>query len=175
MVEGQSMDTPDHAVAAADSARAMLRHTLATLAYRAGKVVRDAPAAFADLLVAPATRTPVAILSHMADLIEWGLSMAQGHSTWREDSPDSWDAEVERFFAALTAFDQHLAGDVRIEPRWIGPLFQGPVADALTHTGQLAMLRRLAGSPVRGENYARAEIIIGNVSIVQPAPRLEFD
>ena len=151
----------------------MLRHTVATLAYRAGKAVRDAPPPFASFAVAPGSRTPAQILAHMGDLFDWALGLARGHHTWHDSPPLPWDREVTRFFAALEAFDAYLASDDTLG--WpIERLFQGPIADALTHTGQLTMLRRLAGSPVKAENYAKATISAGTVGIAQPAPRVEF-
>jgi hypothetical protein len=152
----------------------MLRHTVATLAYRAGKAVRDAPPHFAAFAVAPGSRTPAQILAHMGDLFDWALLMAKGKHMWRDSTPLAWDREVARFFAALAAFDAHLASDEQLGSS-IERLLQGPVADALTHTGQLTMLRRLAGSPVKGENYAKAAIDAGTVGLMQAAPRVEFD
>lgn len=154
--------------------REILRHTVATLAYRAGKAVRQAPPHFAAFAVAPGSRTPGQILAHMGDLFDWALSMAKGTQTWRDSTPLLWDQEVARFFAALGAFDAYLGSDEPLGPP-IERLFQGPVADALTHTGQLTMLRRLAGSPVKAENYAKASITIGTVGVSQAAPKAEFD
>jgi hypothetical protein len=169
MVNGRM--TPDRP---ADPQRVLLRHTLATLAYRAGKVLRDAPHDFAQFRAGPDTRTPHQILTHMGDLFDWALAMAQGEWRWRAAAPLPWPDEVARFFAAVTALDDHLAG-----PEPLGHpveiLFQGPVADALTHTGQLAMLRRMAGAPIRGESYARADIAVGRTGIDQSASRVEFD
>ena len=109
----------------------------------------------------------------MGDLFDWALAMAQGHHTWRESPPLEWEREVARFFSALGAFDAYLASDAPLG--WtVERLFQGPVADALTHTGQLTMLRGQAGAPVKGENYAKAEIAVGAVGIMQAAPRVEF-
>lgn len=156
-----------------DPLRALLRHTVATLAYRAGKTVRDAPPEFATFVVTPGSRTPAQILAHMGDLFEWALSMARGAQRWHDTPPQPWPAECDRFFATLGAFDDYLAGDAPLGTS-LERLFQGPIADALTHTGQLAMLRRIAGSPMRGENYARAEIASGRVGADQPAPRAEF-
>jgi hypothetical protein len=154
--------------------REMLRHAVATLAYRAGKAVRDAPPHVAAFAVAPGSRTPAQILAHMGDLVDWALSMAKGEQAWRDSTPLAWDREVARFFATLEAFDSYLASDEQLG--WsIERLFQGPIADALTHTGQLTMLRRLAGSPVKGENYAKATIEAGTVGLAQAAPRVEFD
>lgn len=153
--------------------RELLRHTVATLAYRAGKALRDAPSSFATFAVSPGSRTPGQILAHMGDLFDWALSMAQGAQKWQDSPTQSWDADCERFFRALAAFDEYLAGDAPLGTT-IERLFQGPVADALTHTGQIGMLRRIAGAPVRGENYARAEIIRGRVGAEQAAPNAEF-
>jgi hypothetical protein len=100
--------------------------------------------------------------------------MAKGKQTWRDSTPLVWDHEVTRFFAALEAFDAFLGSDQPLSLP-VERLFQGPVADALTHTGQLTMLRRLAGSPIKAENYAKASIAAGTVGVSQPAPRVEFD
>jgi hypothetical protein len=157
-----------------DPARQLLRHTVATLAYRGGKVVRNAPANFADFRCGDSSRTPVQILAHIGDLLDWALSLAVGTQAWHNSTPLPWDQEVERFFAALKGFDDYLAGaeTVHESPE---KLFQGPVADALTHVGQIAMLRRMAGAPVRGENYHRADIAAGRVGREQAAPKREFE
>lgn len=156
--------------------RESLRHAVATLAYRAAKTLRGAPPSFADFAPAPGANTPVRLVAHMGDLFDWALRMARGGKEWTTATPQSWDAECARFFAALRAFDDFLASD---EPLGYAAarLFQGPVADALTHTGQLAMLRRLHGSPMKGESYNRADVAIGRVGPEQtPAdPRFEFD
>jgi hypothetical protein len=154
-------------------ARALLRHTLATLAYRGGKVLRDAPPHFAAYPVATGSRTPARILAHVGDLLDWALSAARGEHRWQDSTPLDWDLEVARFYAALERLDAYLASD---EPLGMSAetIFQGPIADALTHVGQLAMLRRLAGSPVRGENYANANIVVGRVGMDQTPPRAEF-
>ncbi len=152
----------------------MLRHTVATVAYRGGKALRGAPASFADFRIGQTTRTPAQILAHLGDLFDWALSMAQGREAWHDSRPLSWEKEVDRFFASLRSFDEFLASNARLT---VGAdkLFQGPVADALTHIGQIAMLRRLADAPVRGENYFRADIRTGRVGISQSDPVREFD
>ena len=151
----------------------MLRHTLATLAYRAGKVLRDAPNGFGDFRQEAGSRSAAEILAHMGDLMDWAVSIAQGQQAWKDSPPLRWDAEVERFFAGLARFDACVAAMDPSDP--LGPrLFQGPVADALTHVGQLAMMRRMAGAPIRGENYFKAEITPGRVGIDQSAPKREF-
>jgi hypothetical protein len=157
-----------------DGRRALLRHAVATLAYRCGKAVAEAPDAFATYRVGESSRTPVQILAHVGDLLDWALWMAKGQHVWRDSAPLPWSEEVERFFAALGRFDAVLASS---EPLGTPAerLFQGPVADALTHVGQLTMLRRLCGAPVRGENYARADITAGQLRPAPTAPRVEFD
>ncbi|HWE06555.1 MAG TPA: hypothetical protein VG274_07590 [Rhizomicrobium sp.] len=151
-----------------------LRHSLATLAYRANKALRDAPPDFADFRATAGCRTPAEIVAHMADLFDWALSIVNGVQKWRDSPTLPWGAAVARFFDSLTAFDRRLAAP---EPLAASPerLFQAPVADALTHTGQLALLRRLAGSPVRGENYFVAHIQAGHVGSDQAASVKEFD
>lgn len=157
-----------------DPTRQMLRHIVATLAYRAGKVLRDAPGDFSAFQAGPSSRTPVEILAHMGDLLDWAISMTQGTEAWHSSRPQPWNQEVSRFFKALDQFDTSLASSALLmcPPE---RLLQGPIADALTHVGQLAMLRRLVGAPVRGENYSRAVIEVGRVGPEQHLPRREFD
>ncbi len=157
-----------------DSKRDLLRHTVATLAYRGGKAVRGAPAEFGAFRAADTTRTPAAILAHIGDLLDWSLAIAQGKETWHNSAPLPWEQEVERFFAALERMDALLASDAPLAES-AEKLFQGPIADALTHVGQIAMLRRMAGVPQRGENYHRAAIAAGRVGPEQVPPRREFD
>jgi len=159
---------------ASDPKRELFRHTVATLAYRGGKAVRGAPPEFAAYRVAETGRTPGQILAHIGDLLDWSLSVAKGDEKWNNSAPLPWDQEVERFFAALERFDAYLASDAPLHES-AEKLFQGPIADALTHVGQLAMLRRLAGCAMRGENYHRAEVSIGRVGPDQTPPRREFD
>jgi hypothetical protein len=157
-----------------DPKRELLRHTLATLAYRGAKAVRNAPAGFAEFHACASSRTPVQIVAHLGDLLDWGLSIAQGKQSWKNSEPLPWERETDRFFAALKSFDDYLAspGTLQVPAE---KLFQGPIADALTHVGQLTMLRRLAGEPVKGESYFVADIATGRVGREQPAPRKEFD
>ena len=156
---------------ASDPKRELLRHALATLAYRGGKTVRNAPAGFADF--SGAGRTPGQILAHIGDLLDWALSMANGTRQWHDSKPLPWDQEAERFFSALKSFDDFLASAEPLQAP-AEKLFQGPIADALTHVGQLAMLRRLAGSPIVGENYFVADIAVGRVGAEQTAPKQTF-
>jgi hypothetical protein len=156
-----------------DDKRALLRHTVATVAYRGGKAVRGAPASFASYSADGSPRTPAVILAHIGDLFNWALSQAKGAEAWADSTPLEWDREVARCFQALQRFDDFLASDA---PLAVPPekLFQGAIADALTHVGQLAMLRRLAGAKIKGENYSRADIVAGRVGAEQTAPKREF-
>lgn len=157
-----------------DPSREMLRHTLATLAYRGGKAVRNAPETFSNFSGGEGVRTPLQILAHIGDLMDWGLSIAKGEQKWQNSEPLSWSQEVDRFFAALGAFDDFLASGQALQAP-VEKLFQGPIADALTHVGQIAMLRRMANAPVRGENYFVAEMAAGRVGPEQAEPKREFD
>lgn len=154
-----------------DSDRELLRHALATLAYRASRALEDAPESFAAF--DGAGRTPAQILAHLGDLFDWALSMAEGNQRWHNSESLAWPEEQRRFFAILSAFDAYLTSGEKIHAP-LDRLFQGPVADALTHVGQLAMLRRLAGCPIRGENYYVAEIAPGRTGAEQNAPVKPF-
>ena len=149
-----------------------IRHALATLAYRLGKVLRDTPPEFRDFRGSETIRTPGQILAHIGDLMDWALAQVEARKEWH-DSPLEWEREIARFFRALGALDERIAaqglGPVKAEK-----LFQGAIADAFTHTGQIALLRRMAGIPVRGENYAAADIATGRVGLEQAPPRAEF-
>jgi hypothetical protein len=161
------MDNPD-------TKREMLRHTVATLAYRGAKAVRDAPETFASFHASETTRTPAQILAHIGDLLDWGLSIAKGAEAWNNSEPLPWDQEIARFHQGLESFDNYLASDAEISAT-CERLFQGPIADALTHVGQLTMLRRIAGGPIKGENYSRAKIEAGRLGTEQSTPKREFD
>jgi hypothetical protein len=154
-----------------DPKRELLRHTLATLAYRGGKAVRNAPPEFAGFN--GVGRTPAKILAHIGDLLDWALSMADGSRQWHDSEPLPWDEEVQRFFTSLKKFDDYLASAEPLQAP-AEKLFQGPIADALTHVGQLAMMRRLAGHPIIGENYFVADVVVGKVGAEQTAPKRTF-
>jgi len=159
-------------------ARELLRHAVATVAYRGGKAIRGAPPGFESFRALDSTtsttRMPGQILAHVGDLFDWALSLATGGHEWKDTPPGSWEADSARFFAALERFDALLASDAALA-RSPEKLFQGPVADALAHVGQIALLRRMAGSPIRGENYFKADIAAGRVGAEQAAPRMEFE
>mgnify|MGYP001556863531 FL=1 len=90
-----------------DTSRELLRHTLASLAYRATRAIENAPADFAAFT--GAGREPVKILAHMGDLFDWALSMAKGQQRWHNSVPLPWPVEVERFYSTLGAFDAYIS------------------------------------------------------------------
>lgn len=154
-----------------ENPRELLRHTLATVAYRATRALEGAPEEFAHF--DDAGRPPIQILAHMGDLFDWALSMAQGRPQWHNSVPMEWAAESQRLFAALQAFDAYLESNEALGAP-MDRLFQGPIADALTHVGQLAMLRRMAGCKIRGENYYVAAVAVGQVGTAQAEPIRTF-
>ena len=137
-----------------DPDRQLLRHTVATFAYRAGKVVRGTPESVGDFQALEGARTPRQILTHICDLLDWALSIARGEQHWHNSEPLPWSEEIQRCFAGLEALDAYLASDQPF---------------ALTHIGQIAMLRRLAGAPMRAKNFVAK---IANAD--QPVPVYEF-
>jgi hypothetical protein len=151
--------------------REFLRHTLATVAYRASRAVTGAPDEFGSFN--GAGRTPGQILAHMGDLFDWALSISRGEGKWHASEPLPWAEEKLRFFAALGAFDALLDGQEQVQAS-LEQLFQGPVADALTHIGQIAMLRRLADYRKKDEDFFCASIAAGRVGVDQAAPVFEY-
>ena len=99
--------------------------------------------------------------------------MAEGRQKWQDSEPLPWAQELERFYTALTRFDDFLASGAPVQVPLEG-LFQGPVADALAHIGQIALLRRMAAAPMQPENYSKAEITVGRVGADQSTPKREF-
>lgn len=157
-----------------DQKRELLRHTVATLAYRGAKAVRGAPDSFASFKASATTRTPVEVLAHIGDLLDWALTIANGSEKWHDSEPLPWDQEIARFHKSLASFDSYLASNSDLRGT-CERLFQGAIADSLTHVGQLTMLRRIADAPIRGENYSVAKIEAGKVGAEQAAAVREFD
>ena len=154
--------------------RELLRHTVATLAYRAEKVLRDPPDGFASMRLSPSSRSALDIVSHLGDLMEWGERMARGEYLWEARPSGEWSVACDRFFESVKALDAAI-GKASFDKYPVEMIFQGPVADALTHVGQLSIMRGVAGGSVRPESYARAEIQTGRVGRDQSSVRKEFD
>jgi hypothetical protein len=145
-----------------DLKREVLRHMVATVAFRGGLAVSDAPDGFATFRAHETTRTPGELLAHVGDLFEGSLHLVQGNLVYLASEPRPWNEEIARFFAAVKEFDAYLASEAPLACP-VEKLVQGPVGDALTHVGQIVMLRRMAGSPIRSEGYFTAEIIAGKI------------
>jgi len=138
---------------------ALLRHFLATLAYRTQKAIRGAPEHYAGFEAGKAVRTPAEIVRHMTALLEYVRTQLDGsRRPTPPDPPPTFDEEVERFHRALASVADHLAAGTELTPSTVDRLLQGPLSDAMTHVGQLAMLRRLAEAPIAPESYFEADI-----------------
>lgn len=144
--------------------RELLRHMVATVAYRGGIAISNAPENFAKFRVNETTRTPGELLAHIGDLLEGSLYLVKGELVYLKSTPLPWEEEIARFFSAMKEFDLYLASESPLACP-MEKLIQGPIGDALTHVGQIVMLRRMAGKPVRVEGYFTAEIIAGEVNI----------
>jgi hypothetical protein len=145
-----------------DLKRELLRHLVATLAYRGGIAISDVPKNFSEFRASATTRTAGELLAHVGDLIQGALYLVQGQFVYLQSSPQLWEQDVVRFFGAVKEFDAHLASDALLAQP-IEKIMQGPIADALTHVGQIVMLRRLAGKPIREAGYFVAEIVAGEI------------
>jgi hypothetical protein len=146
---------------------------VATLAYRAHKVLQDVPDHFSGMRPSRASRSPLEVLSHMCDLMEWAVRLSQGEDRWHASPSTDWGAATERFFRGTEALEAALVRDP-LDGAPTEKLFQGPIADALMHVGQLAMMRGMFGLAVRPESYARAPIQAGRAGRSQPGARVEF-
>jgi hypothetical protein len=147
---------------AQDPKRELLRHLVATIAFRGRVAIREAPENFSAFSLGGQARTPGEILAHTGDLLQGSVYLLKGEMVYLNAEPLAWDEEVKRFFAAVKELDAFLASDVSLAVP-VEKLTQGPVADALTHIGQIVILRRAAGAPVRTEPYFTAEIIPGEI------------
>ena len=147
---------------ALDLKRELLRHLAATLAFRGGIAITDAPENFAQFRADETTRSAGELLAHIGDLIQGSLYLMKGELVYLQSPPQSWTKDVKRFFAAVKEFDLYLASGAPLAQP-IEKIVQGPIADALTHVGQIVMLRRLAGKPIHSEGYFDAEIVGGEV------------
>ena len=146
-----------------DSKREVLRHMVATVAYRGGLAVVDAPESFASFRAHETTRTPGELLAHIGDLLEGSHYLAKGEMVYLTSTPLPWKEEITRFFNAVKAFDSYLASEAPLACP-VEKLVQGPIGDALTHVGQIVMLRRISGNPIRPAAYFTAEIVPGEES-----------
>jgi hypothetical protein len=152
-----------------DEKRAVLRHFLAALAYRTQKALRGAPEGFGDFRAAPGVRTPAELVCHMTSVLGYARTFFTGGEYWPERLP-TLEKEIARFHATLADLAGHLDERALLDDITPERLLQGPLADAMTHVGQLALLRRLAGSPVPPENFVFAKIDAANLGPDQAPP-----
>ena len=145
-----------------DPKRELLRHLVATIAFRGNVAIRDAPDDFAGFKIAEGVRTPAEILAHIGDLLQGSVYLLKGEMVYLNAEPLAWSEETARFFSAVGELDSFLGSEAPIDIP-IEKLTQGPIADALTHIGQIILLRRAAGIPVRTEGYFQAEIVPGEM------------
>ena len=143
-----------------DLKREVLRHLVATVAYRGGLAVKDAPEGFATFRAHETTRTPGEVLAHIGDLLEGSLHLVQGNLIHLESVPLLWNDEIARFFSGVKKLDAYLASEAPLACP-VEKLVQGPIGDALTHVGQIVMLRRMSGNPIPVTGYFTAEIVPG--------------
>ncbi|MDE2926294.1 MAG: hypothetical protein OXT71_07850 [Acidobacteriota bacterium] len=149
--------------------RAMLRHFLAALAYRTQKALRGAPESFGTFQAGNQVRTPVELVRHMTSVLGYARTFFEGGRYWPDPLPDL-DSEVDRFHSMLEDLARHLVAGTELNGTTEERLLQGPFSDAMTHAGQLAMLRRLSGAPVRPENFVVAAVDPDNLGPDQPEP-----
>jgi hypothetical protein len=147
----------------------MLRHFLATLAYRTQKALRDAPPSFGSFQAGRQVRTPADLVRHMTSVLGYARTHFVG-GRYRAEPLADLAAEIARFHDMLQDLSHHLFAGTPLRDTTEEQLLQGPFADAMTHAGQLAMLRRLSGSPVPPENFIKAAIDAANVGSTQPPP-----
>ena len=152
-----------------DEKRALLRHFLAAIAYRTQKALRGAPESFASFRAARRVRTPHELVSHMDSVLGYALTFFVGGSYRPEPLPE-FAAEVLRFHGKLEDLSRHLERGTPLKGITPERLLQGPLSDAMTHAGQIALLRRLSGSPVPPENFLFAEVTASNIGPDQPPP-----
>ena len=146
-----------------DVKRELLRHMVATVAYRGGIAVVDAPNDFAVFRISQSVRSAGEILAHIGDLLEGSIHLLKGELVYLTSKPLPWAEEVSRFFSAARRLDAYLESSATLACP-VEKLIQGPVGDALTHVGQIVMLRRVFGLPVRAASYFEAEIIPGKIN-----------
>ena len=149
--------------------RALLVHFLAALAYRTQKALRGAPPSFGTFAAGHDVRTPAELVRHMTSVLGYARTYFVGGRYWPEPLPDL-EAEVARFHAMVASLAGHLDGGAPLAGITPEQLLQGPFSDAMTHAGQIALLRRLAGAPVPPENFIKADVSRARLGPDQPLP-----
>lgn len=149
--------------------RKMLRHFLAALAYRTQKALREAPEEFANFDAGSEVRTPHELVLHMRSVLGYARTFFIG-GRYPKQQPKTWQEDIKDFHYMIEDLGKYFDSDMPLVETTEERLLQGPLSDAMTHAGQLAMLRRLAGYPVPAENFVKADINDTNLTPNQPAP-----
>jgi hypothetical protein len=149
----------------ADTTR-ILRHLVATIAYRSSRSLRDAPADFESVCLPGESKSAAELLLHMTNVLSFALATVT-HTDRVRHEPLPWKAEIDRFYSLLGDLDTKLSEGVSLDSGMDLKLVQGPLSDVLTHIGQLHAMRRAAGSPIAAANYIKAEIHIGCTSLLK--------
>lgn len=155
--------------ALSDESKHFVRHTLAAMAYRSARALKDVPEGYASRALGDGAMTANELVTHMTAVLGYVLSKLTKTERERIESK-GWGEDVAGFYAMIGRVDAELEGEVRLEEGELERILQGPLLDVFTHIGQLASIRRVAGSPVPGENYRLAEVRIGRVGIEQAEP-----
>lgn len=154
------------------SDKELVRHFLAVLAYRAQKSLRSCPVNFAEFTAGSGIRTPHELVRHMNGVLHYALMVLRSNDLdYRGNLATlTWPEEISRFHDTLHHIDEELTGDKTVDEELLKPVLQGPLADAMTHVGQLGLLRRMSGSPVQAEHFLKANIETGRVGMEQSEP-----
>ena len=142
----------------------ILRHLVATIAFRASRALRDTPEDFESVRLAEGGMTARELLLHLSNVMSFALATVSGTERIRHDAV-KWPQEVERFYSLLAQIDTRLAEGASVLAGMDLKLVQGPLADALTHVGQLHAMRRMTGSPVPPTNYIQVEVQAGRIAL----------
>lgn len=152
-----------------DQKQTLLQHFLAALAYRTQKALRGAPPEFASFRAAPKVRTPHELIRHMDGVLGYSRTFFIGGAYRAPEFPD-FRAAIAHFHETLADVALHIERGTDLREVTPEILLQGPFSDAMTHAGQIALLRRLAGHAVPPENFVFAEINVKNLGPDQPLP-----
>lgn len=137
-----------------------LRCYLAGLVFRFEHVTAGTGEEFAKFEAGHGVRTPQQIVRHMTGLVLLARDQFE-EVAGRRPEPLPWPEEKSRFVATVWDFDTLVSkGSGLREDRSIPSMahvWNGPLSDLMTHVGQLATLRRLAGDPVPAVRYSQVD------------------
>ncbi len=133
-----------------------IQHFLKVLSYRFEKAIHNAAESYPKHASGHGIRTPLELLGHMNGVLEFAISSLKNQP--RRNIPEqSWQEQITLYYEKLKELNQ-LMQENSFDTDTLERILQGPLADAMTHIGQLAMMRRLANSAIAGENYFAADM-----------------